>query len=61
MKENGIRVGIGEFVHNAIRLPDDEFEVVMRMGNNDENVDDVINAKGAKAWTKEELEAYEKL
>lgn len=61
MTETKARIGIGEFVRNAIRLPNDQFEEAMRLDNNDKNIDDVVTGKGAAAWTEEELEAYEKL
>jgi len=35
------RIGIGEFVRNAIALPDDEFEQAMRLDNTDEDINNI--------------------
>jgi len=53
---NSARVGVGEFVHNAIRLNGEAFENAMRLNNNDKD----INNTDMPAWEKGEIEAYEK-
>ena len=52
---NSARVGVGEFVHNAIRLNGEAFENAMRLNNNDKD----INSIDIKAWEEGEIEAYE--
>jgi hypothetical protein len=39
--EIGRQVGLREFIHNAVALPDNEFEKAMRLENNDENINDI--------------------
>ena len=39
--ENYRQVGLREFIHRAVALPDDEFDKAMRLNNNDENINDV--------------------
>jgi len=56
MAENNLRIGIGDFVHNAIRLSDDEFEKAMRLDNNDKDINDVEII----ALTKDTIERYER-
>jgi hypothetical protein len=56
MAENNSRVGIGDFVRNSIRLSDDEFEMAMRLDNNDKDIDNV----GIIALTKDAIESYER-
>jgi len=50
------RVSLGEFVHNAIGLPDDEFEMEMRLDDNDKDINDIEII----ALTKETIESYER-
>jgi len=35
------QISLGEFVHNAIGLPDEEFEKEMRLDNSDDNIDEI--------------------
>jgi len=35
------QISLSEFVHNAIRLPDDEFEMAMRFDDNDKDINDI--------------------
>jgi len=52
---NRARVGVGEFVRNAIRLNDEAFEKTMRLNNNDKDINNI----DMTAWEKDEIEAYE--
>jgi hypothetical protein len=52
---NSTRVGVGEFVHNAIRLNGEAFENAMRLNNNDKDINNINIA----VWEKGEIEAYE--
>jgi len=50
------QVSLGEFVHNAIGLPDEEFEKEMRLDNNDKDINDIEII----ALNKEAIESYER-
>jgi hypothetical protein len=52
---NSARVGVGEFVHNAIRLDGAAFENAMRLNNNDKDINNINIA----VWEEGEIEAYE--
>jgi hypothetical protein len=53
---NHTRVGVSEFVSKAIRLDDEAFEKEMRLDNNDKNINEI----DIPAWTRDEIEAYER-
>ncbi len=56
MAENNLRIGIGDFVNNAIKLSDEEFEKEMRLDNNDKDINDIEII----ALTKDAIESYER-
>jgi len=56
MTENRTNVGIGEFVRNAIKLHDDEFEKAMRLDNTDEDINNVEII----TLTKDAIKVYER-
>jgi len=39
--ENLAQVSASDFIRNAIRLPNDEFEAAIRLHNSDENINNV--------------------
>jgi len=42
MSENGKKpVCLREFIHKAVALPDNEFEMAMRLENNDEDINNI--------------------
>jgi len=40
-KNNKKNVCLREFIHKAVALPDDEFEMAMRLENNDEDINNI--------------------
>jgi len=57
MKSNNhARVGLSEFVSKAIRLDDEAFKREMRLDNNDKKINEI----DIPAWTKDEIEAYDR-
>jgi len=56
MAEKNLRIGIGDFVNNAIKLSDEEFEKEMCLDNNDKDINDIEII----ALTKDVIESYER-
>ncbi|MDR3001770.1 MAG: hypothetical protein LBU89_10960 [Fibromonadaceae bacterium] len=56
MDENNNCIGVGAFVRNAIKLPNNEFEKEMRLDNDDESIDNVEMI----TLTEDAIEAYER-
>jgi len=53
---NHVRVGLSEFVSKAIRLDDEAFKIEMRLDNNDKEINEI----DIPAWTKDEIETYDR-
>ena len=56
MTEHNLRIGIGEFAINAVKLSESEFEKAMRVDNKDNDIDDIEII----LLTKDAIELYER-